>query len=153
MLQCPSPQGFSWHFRAATASTVVKATAEFQAEGNRRGFRWRSRRARVRGHWPTGPAPRLLRLPVGATPGVLEAWVRCGVEPVSGGGLAGDAGHQTVTETRGGGHVDRAGRGGSRATAPHRDPVPSAATTPGTQTEEGHADLDLPFFFLNRREG
>lgn len=27
-----------------------------------------------------------------------------------------------------------------------RDPGPSAATTPGTQTEEGHADLGLLFF-------
>jgi hypothetical protein len=58
------------------------------------------------------------------------------------GGLARDAGDQTVTETRGG-HVDWAGRGVSRAAALYRDPVLSAAATPGTQEEEGHADLDL----------
>lgn len=59
---------------------------------------------------------------------------------------AGDQGDRDL----GGGCVGRAERGGSREAAPRRDPGPSAATTPGTQTEAGHADVALLFLIGER---
>lgn len=67
-----------------------------------------------------------------------------------GGGLARVAGDKTVTETW------RVVSVGLREEGPEqlhlfRDPGPSTAATPGTQTEEGHADLGL--LFLIGEEG